>query len=251
MAGEVEPAAAAAPGAAAAPPGARPAGGARREKSAFAALVAAGALLGFLGASRPWVHAQVSGLVAGGDLTATGRQAAGIVPSVALVALAGGVAVLTTRRVGRTVAGTLLMVAGAAAAATSVGVLRTPASAVASVIVTATGRAGETDAAVTLTGWPWVGVASGVLVALAGVLAVARARDLGGLSSRFDAPAAGEAAAPAAVATTSPPGGLADAGAVVAAPPSAAPPQQPATPVDEWDPGQVWDALTRGEDPTR
>ncbi len=231
----------------------RPADGARREKSVFAVLVVAGALLGFLAASRPWVTAEVSGLVAGGRLAASGRQAAGIVPAVALVALAGGVAVLTTGRVGRTVAGALLVVAGAASAATSVGVLRTPAPAIASVVTAATGRAGEAGVDVALTAWPWAGVVSGVLVALAGVLAVVRARAFGGLSSRFDVPATdghtdartggdtGVAAAAAAKGHTETDAAAgrgtdghdaadADAGA---------------------DPGQVWDALTRGEDPTR
>lgn len=201
--------------------------GVRREKTVFALLVAVGALLGFLSGSRPWVLADVSGLVAGARLVASGRQAAGVVPAVALVALAGGVAVLTTRQVGRAVAGVLLVLAGAAAAAASVGVLETPSSAVAAVVEAATGRAGETAVGVTVTAWPWAGVASGVLVALAGVVAVVRARAFGGLPARFDAPAQGPA------------GG------------SARPVVHPAPVDDEPDPGQAWDALSRGEDPTR
>ena len=62
-------------------------------------LVLAGAALGFVSASRPWVRVAVTDLAASGTLRVTGRQAAGAVPAVALVALAGAVAVLTTRRV--------------------------------------------------------------------------------------------------------------------------------------------------------
>lgn len=195
------------------------------QKTLFLVVVITGALLGLLGASRPWVLATVPDLAAGGSLRASGRQAAGVVPAVALVALAGGVAVLTTRRLGRVVAGSLLVLAGAAAATASAGVLRTPAPAVRSVVTAATGRTGSADVAATVTGWPWVGLACGVLVAVAGALAVLRARAWSGLSARYDAAPAGPLAGPLDSAPSSRPG----AGD---------------------DPGLVWDALSRGDDPT-
>jgi len=200
------------------------------EKRLFAAVVAVGSLLGFLSASRPWVRADVAGLVAAGELSASGRQAAGVVPAVALVALAGLVAVLTTGRAGRAVAGTLMVLVGAAAAATSVGVVRTPAAAIETVVTAATGRSGGTGVTATVTAWPWLGVVSGLLVALGGALAVARARSWSGLSSRFDTPA------------TVARGDGGDGGDGV-------PTRRPID--DGSDPGQAWDALTRGEDPTR
>ena len=195
---------------------------ARREKAAFLALVVTGALLGFVAAARPWAVALVPDALAQRELVASGRQAAGVVPAVALVALAGAVAVLSTRRVGQAVAGTLLVLAGAAAAAGSLAVVRTPVSAVEQVVSAATGRTGVSGVAASVTPWPWVGVASGVLIALGGALAVVRARSWGGLSARYES-----------------------------APEH--PPKPPAAPAEgtDVDPGLTWDALSRGEDPTR
>ena len=88
------------------------------------------AALGLLAASRPWVHAASLDPVLGRTtVTASGREAAAVVPAVALVALAGGVALLLARTVGRRVAGLLLVVAGAAQVAATVGTLRSPAPA--------------------------------------------------------------------------------------------------------------------------
>ena len=195
----------------------------RRQKSVFAALVLGGAALGLVSASQPWVRVVVTDLAASGALRVTGRQAAGVVPAVALVALAGAVAVLTTRRVGQVVAGALLALAGAAAATVSVGVLRSPTAAVTTAVTAATGRTGaEVRAAVT--SWPVAGVVSGVLIALAGCLAVAQARAWGGLPARYDTPATATAMTPDHLA--------------------------PDAPGADDDPGLVWDRLTRGEDPT-
>lgn len=197
----------------------------RREKAAFVCVVVVGALLGFLAASRPWVEAFVPDPVAERTLQASGRQAAGAVPAVALVALAGAVAVLSTRRLGQSVAGGLLVLAGAAAAATSVGVLRTPARAVEQVVTAATGRTRVTDVTASVTSWPWLGVASGALVALGGCLAVVRARSWAGLPARYDTGRQGH----------EPAGDNGAGGSNGAA----------------GDPGLAWDAMSRGEDPTR
>lgn len=193
----------------------------RREKALFFALAVSGAGLGFLAAARPWAVALVPDALTQRELVATGRQAAGVVPAVALVALAGAVAVLSTRRIGQAVAGTLLVLAGAAAVAGSFAVVRTPASAVEQVVTAATGRTGVTGVSASVTPWPWVGVASGVLIVLGGAVAVVRARSWGGLSARYEA-------APAV------PGD-----------------GRLATSAADADPGLTWDALSRGEDPTR
>ncbi len=123
---------------------------------------------------------------------------------------------------GQVVAGALLALAGAAAATVSLGVLRSPTSAVTTAVTTATGRTGAQVSAVVTT-WPVAGVVSGVLIALAGCLAVARSRAWGGLSARYDTPAVAPVAA-------APGRGVPDDG--------------------DLDPGLVWDRLTRGEDPT-
>lgn len=206
----------------------------RAERLAVAAGVAVGAGLMLLSVSRPWVHATLQDALAGRlTVDADGRQAAPVVAAVALVALAGAIAVLTLRTIGRFVAGLLLVVSGTAAAAAALDVVRSPSDALRSAVSDVTGRTGEALPAATQTVWPWVAVAGAVLVALGGVLAVVRARRWGGLSGRYDAPAAGKDG------RTSPRGDGSvetEAGADVRG--------------EARGPGDPWDQLSRGEDPT-
>jgi uncharacterized membrane protein (TIGR02234 family) len=188
---------------------------------AAAVLALAGGALGLLSASRPWVHAVVQDPVLGRTtVTASGRQAAAVVPAVALVALAGGVALLLARTLGRRVAGIVLVLAGAAEVAATIGAIRSPKAGVSDLVARAVGAVGTTDVSVQVTGWPWLAVAGGVLVVLAGALAVLRARHWDVRSSRYEPPAE---------ASTGPEDG--------GAPEDGAP--------------DTWDALSRGEDPTR
>ncbi|GAA4354377.1 Trp biosynthesis-associated membrane protein [Angustibacter luteus] len=189
----------------------------RIDRPASAAVLAlVGGALGLLAASRPWVHAVVIDPVLGRTaVSASGRQAAAVVPAVALVALAGGIALLLARTIGRLVAGLLLVVAGAAQVAAAVGILRSPRPSVEEIVGRAVGAVGSSDVRVTLTAWPWLSVASGALVAVAGVWTVLRARSWSEPTSRYDAPSART--------------------------------EQAGTE----DPPDTWDALSRGEDPTR
>jgi uncharacterized membrane protein (TIGR02234 family) len=202
----------------------------RRERFAVGLIVGVGAGLMLLAVSRTWVHAVVQDPLAGRlAVDATGRQAAPVVAAVALVALAGAVALLTLRTVGRSVAGLLLVLSGAAATAAAVGVVRTPSDALRSVIADATGRSGEALPVAQQTAWPWVAVVGGALVVLGGAVGVARARrwaSAAGLSGRYDSPVAA--------------GRPADEGG-------------PTVPGDQQEPADVpdtWDSLSRGEDPT-
>lgn len=200
----------------------------RSERRLAVLLALVGAGLGLLAASRTWVGAEVTDDLAGRlSLTASGREAAPVVPAVSLVALAAAVAVMIGRWVGRLLAGALLVLAGAAAVASAVSVSRSPRGAIVADLTRATGRTGDAGAATELTvsGWPWVAVAGGLLALVAGVLVVLRARSWTAPSARFDPE-------PAPARTTAA--------------------QQPAGPVDaaDSDAGQAWDALTRGEDPT-
>ena len=191
--------------------------GGRLDRPGPAALLAlTGGALGLLAASRPWVHAVVLDPVLGRTaVTASGRQAAPVVPAVALVALAGGVALLLARTLGRRVAGLLLVLAGAAEIAAASSAVRSPEAGVSDLVARAVGAVGAADVRVTVTGWPWLAVASGVLVALAGVLTVLRARHWAVRASRYDAPA------------------------------------EVSAPVQDGEGPDTWDALSRGEDPTR
>jgi uncharacterized membrane protein (TIGR02234 family) len=199
---------------------------------AAAGAVALGAALMLLAASRTWVHAVVQDPLAGPlQVDASGRQASPLVAAVALVALAGAVAVLTLRTVGRVVTGLLLVLSGAAAVAAAVDVLRTPSDALRSVVADVTGRSGDVLPVAHQTSWPWAAVAGAVLVVLGGALAVVRARGWSGLSAKYDAPV----------------------GAVVS--PGPAPADDEAEP-GEGPEGQAgpgadsWDRLSRGDDPT-
>lgn len=185
-------------------------------------LTLAGATLGLLSTARPWVRAIVEDPVVGrATITASGRQAAPVVPAVALVALAGGVALLLARTLGRRVTGVLLVLAGAAGVAATLTLLRTPLSGVSDQVARAVGVSGSTPASTHVTAWPWVAVAGGVLVVVAGVLAVTMARVWAAPRDRYDVPAEVEQRR----------------GADGDGAPD--------------DPGATWDALSRGEDPTR
>lgn len=192
-----------------------------------------GAGLSLLATSRPWVTARLDDAVLGPiSVVASGRQAAALVPALALVALAGGVALLLARRTGRRAAGLLLVLAGAGTSSAAVSLLRSPQSGVRDLVGRAVGTVGAPDAATTLTGWPWLAVAGGVLVAAGGVLAVLRAGRWQGPRSRYDSPAPGTHPT-----STAGPAGAAGAAAATDSP-------------TDPDPGAVWDALSRGEDPT-
>ena len=90
------------------------------------------------------------------------------------------------------------------------------------------GVTGSTPTAVHLSPWPWLAVTGCAVVALAGAVAVLGAGRWSGPRSRYDAPAQ----------TAD------DRGPVEEAP--AEPTSDPAV-----DAGTTWDALSRGEDPTR
>lgn len=204
----------------------------RRERFTVALVVAAGAGLMLLTVSRTWAHAVVADPLAGRlAVDASGRQAAPVVAAVALVALAGAVALLTLRTVGRLVAGLLLVLSGAAATAAAVDVVRTPSDALRSVIADATGRSGEALPVAHQTSWPWVAVLGAALVVLGGAVGVARARRWSsgaGLSGRYDAPVRQ---------STTPDGRAeyrADAGSQAR----------------QADAPDTWERLSRGEDPT-
>ena len=136
---------------------------ARRERLAVLVLGAAGAGLALLTAGRTWLDVTVSDpLVGNGHLFPDGRAVASVVPAAALVGLAGVVAAVSMRRLGRFVAGFLLVVAGAAVGAAAVSVLFDPRRAAAASAGAATGRTADVHAvaSASASGWPWVAVVS-------------------------------------------------------------------------------------------
>jgi uncharacterized membrane protein (TIGR02234 family) len=179
-------------------------------------LLAAGAGLLFLAAGQPWGTASANepGLPAIA-VTLAGREAALVVPAAAVVALAGLAGLLATGRVGRIVVGVLLVLVGGAAAAAAATF---PGSAADVLSRALSDRAGAPAAATTsATSW-WVpALLGGLLVVVAGALAVARGGRWPRLGARYERAGAASPGAPGASPTSS---------------------------------ADVWAALDRGEDPT-
>lgn len=174
----------------------------------------AGAGLVLLSAGRPWARAVLrQAPLPTMAVTASGRTLAPVAAALGLVGLAGIVAVLATRGIGRMVTGVLLALAGAGVVAASVRVGLDLPRVVRPVAEQLSGVPGATTDDVRATGWPWLSVLGGGLLSGAGLLTAARGRRWSALSARYDAPGADR-------------------------PPPAEPPE-------------IWDALDRGEDPTR
>jgi uncharacterized membrane protein (TIGR02234 family) len=164
--------------------------------------------------SRVWVHAAARDAVqvgGGTAVTTTGREAQPLVLALGLVAGAAAVALLIADRWARVALGSCLVLAGAGAVACAVAVLADP---VAVVRPSRTGLvttvAGLHD--VQVTGWPWLAVAAGLALVAAGVVTLVAGRRWAAANRRFE------------------PEGT------TASRPENAP--------------EVWDALSRGEDPT-
>lgn len=203
-----------------------------REKIAAALLAAAGAALVLASDGRGWASATVTAPVRL-SVQATGSSLTSLPYALGLAALAGAIALFAVRRIGRYLVGAVLLGAGlgtVAAVAANLGQLDS--AQLARIAEQTLGASAAQLGPVDNTLWPYVTIAGGVLVALSGVITLARGRSWTGLSSRYER----QTAAPA---TSSP---SAKPGASVA-PASARPAAEPTS-------RDLWDALNRGTDPT-
>ncbi|MDQ6874050.1 MAG: Trp biosynthesis-associated membrane protein [Actinomycetota bacterium] len=130
-----------------------------RELAAACLLTLAGAVAVLLAGGRRWVAGRPPGAAV------TGNQLLPPAHALALVALAGVVALLAARRRPRTAVGAALLLAGVVIAGS------------------AAGRLGDSTP-----GWPILTMAGGLLVAGAGALTMARGRAWPALGARYDAP---------------------------------------------------------------
>jgi len=187
----------------------------KRELQLALLLVLAGACLVLLAAGRHWVDVLVpqAAPLSPRHAVSTGNDVVAALRPLGLVGLAGVAALAATRDRGRVVVGVLLLAAGAAVVAATVGALRSGARA-ALTDRPAAGAPALPDGALGFTGWPWPALVGGVLLALGGLAVAVRGRRWAALSARYDVPAAR------------------------AQRPSARPEVA------------AWDALDRGEDPT-
>lgn len=198
-----------------------------RRRTAVLWAIAAGAVILGTGA-QTWIQATGLTGLPGTEVTTTGNEAAAVVPAMALVGMASGVALSMARRVGRAVTSVLLVLAGAATAWASVHAALSPADAARAQVSAATGTTADATA-YAVTAWPWGTLVAGVLLVACGIAVLVTGRGWRD-NRRYDT---STATAPATSATSS----AATAGTGAAA----------SGPVDEID---AWDDLTRGEDPT-
>lgn len=197
-----------------------------RSRSAGRRSLAAALLLGALGAGvallcsrQTWAHGTAT--VVGGSLplSVKGSDVTGVPAALAIVGLAALFAVFAVRRAGRVLVALLLALSGAG---TMVAAL-TGAEDSGALDEKAAAAAGDTAATVhafSHTAWPYVGAAGGLLILLAGLLALGFSRRWPAMSGRYE-----REGAPGAH------GG--------------------GRPVDPDRPEDLWKAIDRGEDPTR
>ncbi len=180
------------------------------------AVTVVGAAVVLLSSGRPWVHAVAGSAGVRLGVTATGHDVSGLPTALGLLAIAAGLALLATRRLGRMATGALLVAAGAVTTAVAVQAAADPAAAVAPRVAAATGGMATTASGATATGWMILTAVGGVLVVLGGAFTVLRGRSWPRMSARYERDSADRVVAVGSRGT----------------------------------PRELWSALDRGDDPT-
>ncbi|MEU5428686.1 TIGR02234 family membrane protein [Streptomyces olivoreticuli] len=197
------------------------AGGARRHSVGAALLFgAAGAALVLLAGGRTWAEGTAAADIAQSAVSkqVTGQDINGLPGALAVVGLATLVAVFAVRGVWRTVVAAVLalcgagIVAGAATGAFDTGALEEKAA-------KAQGLTSSAVDHVSHTPWPWVALTGGVLLLLAGLLALRHGQHWPTMSGRYERDGTPR-------------------------------PRRARTAPDPERPEELWKALDRGEDPT-
>jgi uncharacterized membrane protein (TIGR02234 family) len=179
---------------------------------------ALGAAVALLATRQQW--AEGTATVAGGafPLNAKGSDVTGVPASLAIVGLAALVAVFAVRRSGRVVVAALLALSGAGIVAAAL-LGASDSSALDEQAAQASGDTSASVDALSHTAWPYVAAVGGVLLLLAGLLALRYGRMWPAMSGRYER------------------GGTPQ-------------PRRKAPAVDPDRPEDLWKALDRGEDPT-
>ncbi|MFF3497531.1 TIGR02234 family membrane protein [Streptomyces sp. NPDC003247] len=197
---------------------AAPARSGRRSLALALLCGALGAAVALLSTRQRWSAGTAT--VAGGafPLTANGSDVTGVPAALAIVGLAALVAVFAVRRAGRLAVSGLLALSGAGIVAAAV-LGASDSSALDEKAAQASGDTSATVASLTHTAWPYAAAVGGVLILLAGLLALRYGRLWPAMSGRYER------------------GGTPR-------------PRRRARPVDPDRPEEMWKALDRGEDPT-
>lgn len=203
----------------------------RAGRSLGAALLlgAAGSAVVLIASGQTW--AEGSAVVAGGSvsLDAGGRDVTGVPAALAVVGLAALVAVFAVRTGGRLLVSTLLALSGAGAAVAAL-IGASDSAALDDKAARTTGDTAATIGALTHTAWPYVTAAGGLLILLAGLLALRYGTHWPTMSGRYERDGTPRAARGRKPATR--------------------PAKAAAPAVDPDRPEDIWKALDRGEDPT-
>ncbi|WP_335931548.1 TIGR02234 family membrane protein [Streptomyces sp. PTD5-9] len=196
------------------------AAGSRRSLAAGLLLGAAGATVVLLASGQTWAEGRAA--VGGGSLplTADGRDVTGLPAALAIVGLAALVAVFAVRGGGRLIVAGLLALSGLGAGL-SACLTASDGTALDEKAAQTTGDTSATVQALTHTPWPYVTATGGLLILLAGLLALRYGRLWPGMSGRYERDGAPR------------------------------PRRAPRTAPDPDRPEDLWKALDRGEDPTR
>ncbi|BCL19846.1 TIGR02234 family membrane protein [Streptomyces tuirus] len=179
---------------------------------------ALGAAVALLATRQQW--SQGTATVAGGafPLTAKGSDVTGVPAALAVVGLAALVAVFAVRRAGRFVVAGLLALSGVGIVAAAL-LGASDSSALDEQAAQASGDTSASVDALSHTAWPYVAVVGGVLILMAGLLALRYGRLWPAMSGRYERGATPQ-------------------------------PRRKAPAVDPDRPEDLWKALDRGEDPT-
>ncbi|GAA2148208.1 TIGR02234 family membrane protein [Kitasatospora kazusensis] len=190
-------------------------GAGRRSLGLMLLLTGLGAVLVLTAVGRVWGQGRAGQQLA---VTVTGSAVSGLPGGLALVAMAAAVAVFAVRGAGRIAVGVLALLSGLGVAVSAVLGARDTAgldAEAAHKLALVSAHAEQ----VSHTAWPWVALAGGLLLALAGLLTLRDGRDWPSMGARYDAP------------TRKAKAGRPSAGTAGT-------------------PAELWQALDRGEDPT-
>ncbi|MFE9727270.1 TIGR02234 family membrane protein [Streptomyces sp. NPDC005794] len=194
--------------------------GSRRSLAAGLLLGAAGATVVLLASGQTWAEGEAA--VGGGTLplSADGQDVTGLPAALAVVGLAALVAVFAVRGAGRLLVAGLLALSGLGAGLSAYAGA-SDSAALDEQAAQTTGNTSATIGALSHTAWPYVTAAGGLLILLAGLLALRYGRRWPAMSGRYERDGTPR---PRKAARTAP---------------------------DPDRPEDLWKALDRGEDPTR
>lgn len=136
--------------------------------------------------ARPWARVVVDDSGAPVTVTLTGSVLSEVAGSLGVVALAGALAILATRRLGRRLAGAALTLAGAALAFSAAQAVAFPNARALALAGAALGRDALGAAQVSRTAWPMLALAGGLLLAAAGLATFVRGPTWPALGSRYE-----------------------------------------------------------------